>query len=97
MFIFDLLTSHSFNMRNTIISASLVLFCTISCADKKENREEFKAEHNKDSLRNKLGDSAAANSETVNASDSNKSKLDTAETPTNYENLPPNKQGGGNR
>lgn len=84
-------------MKNTIISASLLLLCTVSCADKKENREEFKAEHNKDSMRNKLGDSAVANSEPVNAADSSTSKTDTAETPTNYKTMPPNKQGGGNR
>ncbi|MBB6370627.1 hypothetical protein [Chryseobacterium shigense] len=34
-----------------------------SCAQNKEKREEFKEEHNKDSLRNKMGDSAVANSE----------------------------------
>lgn len=34
-----------------------------SCADKKENREEFKEAHNKDSIRNSMGDSAVANSE----------------------------------
>lgn len=84
-------------MKNTILSAFLVLFCAVSCADKKENREEFKAEHNKDSLRNQLGDTAVANSEPVNAADSSKFKRDTTESPTNYKDLPPNKQGGGNR
>ncbi|KQS93041.1 MULTISPECIES: hypothetical protein [Chryseobacterium] len=84
-------------MKNTIVSALLVLFCAVSCADKKENREEFKEEHNKDSMRNKMGDSAVANSETVNAADSSTSKTDSTEKPTNYKTMPPNQQGGGNR
>ena len=48
-----------------------------SCADKKENREEFKEERNKDFMRNSMGDSASAHSES-SSSDSTKMKSDTA-------------------
>lgn len=49
-----------------------------SCAQNKEKREEFKDAHNKDSLRNKMGDSAVANSEPVPATpDTSKTKTDT--------------------
>ncbi|MEC3876981.1 hypothetical protein [Chryseobacterium salviniae] len=34
-----------------------------SCAQKKENREEFKEERNKEYMRNSMGETAAANSE----------------------------------
>jgi len=62
-------------MKKLWIGAILGLFFLGSCADKKENREEFKAEHNKDSLRNSLGDSAVANSEPAAAvKDSTKMK-----------------------
>jgi protein involved in sex pheromone biosynthesis len=37
-------------MKKLWISAILGLLFLGSCADKKENREEFKEEHNKDSL-----------------------------------------------
>lgn len=48
-----------------------------SCAQNKEKREEFKDAHNKDSLRNRMGDSAVANSEPVPATtDSSKTKTD---------------------
>jgi len=69
-----------------------------SCAQKKEAREEYKAEHNKDSLRNKMGDSAVANSERapITAQDTLK-KPDTTQTPTNYEKLKPNTAVGGSR
>lgn len=63
-------------MKKLCIGAILGLFFLGSCADKKENREKFKEEHNKDSLRNKMGDSAVANSESAPAAkvDSVKSK-----------------------
>ncbi|WP_267405283.1 MULTISPECIES: hypothetical protein [unclassified Chryseobacterium] len=50
-------------MKKLWIGGVLGLLTLGSCADKKENREEFKAEHNKDSIRNTMGDSAVANSE----------------------------------
>lgn len=63
-------------MKKLWIGAVLGLFFLGSCADKKENREAFKEEHNKDSLRNKMGDSAVAHSEPVprTSSDSAKAK-----------------------
>ncbi|MDQ0593305.1 hypothetical protein QFZ37_001674 [Chryseobacterium ginsenosidimutans] len=63
-------------MKKLWIGAVLGLLFLGSCADKKANREEFKDEHNKDSLRNKMGDSAVANSEPAQATPS-----DTAKTP----------------
>ncbi|WBV53899.1 hypothetical protein [Chryseobacterium gambrini] len=64
-------------MKKLWICAVLGLLFLRSCADKKENREEFKEEHNKDSLRNRMGDSAVANSETTAApSDSTKAASD---------------------
>ena len=84
-------------MRNTLFGALLVLFCASYCADINENREEFKEEHNKDATKNTIGDNAVANSESVDPADSSTSKIDTTKKPTNYKNLPPNTQGGGNR
>ncbi|WP_336690422.1 MULTISPECIES: hypothetical protein [unclassified Chryseobacterium] len=63
-------------MKKLWISAILGLLFLGSCADKKENREEFKEEHNKDSLRNRMGDSAVANSENITPSDSTKTASD---------------------
>lgn len=48
-----------------------------SCAQNKEKREEFKDEHNKDHMRNDMGESAASHSESATA-DSMKMKADTA-------------------
>lgn len=82
------------------MGALLSLMFLGSCADKKENREEFKAEHNKDSLRNQLGDSAAANSEmTTPEKDTPKSLKDTAASPTDYSSKEnkPNTEVGGSR
>jgi len=50
-------------MKKLWIVAILGLFFLGSCADKKENREQFKEDHNKDSIRNSMGDSAVMNSE----------------------------------
>ncbi|PXW16561.1 hypothetical protein C8D70_10358 [Chryseobacterium sp. CBTAP 102] len=48
-----------------------------SCAQNKEKREEYKEAHNKDSLRNRMGDSAVANSiQTPAAADTSKTKTD---------------------
>lgn len=48
-----------------------------SCAQNKEKREEFKEDHNKDSMRNSMGSTAVANSEpAVIANDSTKVKTD---------------------
>lgn len=51
------------DMKKLWIAAVASLVFLGSCADKKENREEFKEAHNKDSVRNSMGDSAVANSE----------------------------------
>ncbi|GAA5084720.1 hypothetical protein GCM10023210_04780 [Chryseobacterium ginsengisoli] len=69
-------------MKKLWIGAVLGLLFLGSCADKKENREEFKEEHNKDSLRNSMGDSAVANSEPTqaNPSDTAKAKMDSTKT-----------------
>ncbi|WP_299175874.1 hypothetical protein [uncultured Chryseobacterium sp.] len=50
-------------MKKIWIGAVLGLLFLGSCAQNKEKREEFKEDHNKDSLRNLMGDSAVANSE----------------------------------
>ncbi|MGK6342562.1 hypothetical protein ACMGDK_10000 [Chryseobacterium sp. DT-3] len=50
-------------MKKLWIGAILGVLFLGSCAQNKEKREEFKDEHNKDSLRNNMGDSAVANSE----------------------------------
>jgi hypothetical protein len=50
-------------MKKLWIVAVLGLLFLGSCADKKENREQFKEAHNKDSIRNTMGDSAVMNSE----------------------------------
>ncbi|KMQ68707.1 hypothetical protein ACM39_05270 [Chryseobacterium sp. FH2] len=69
-------------MKKLWIGAVFGLFFLGSCADKKENREEFKEAHDKDSLRNKMGDSAVANSEEASAtiSDTSKAKTDSTNT-----------------
>jgi hypothetical protein len=87
-------------MKKLGIGAVLALIILGSCADKKENREEFKAAHNKDSLRNHQGDSAAANSEaTTPETDTPKSLKDTAASPTDYSSkeTKPNTKVGGSR
>ncbi|WP_419870351.1 hypothetical protein [Chryseobacterium sp. CT-SW4] len=48
-------------MKKVWIGALFGLLFLGSCAQNKEKREEYKEEHNKDSLRNSLGDSAVAN------------------------------------
>ncbi|OCA80067.1 hypothetical protein BBH99_16870 [Chryseobacterium contaminans] len=64
-------------MKKLWIGAVLGLFFLGSCAQNKEKREEFKEAHNKDSLRNRMGDSAVANSEPVPATpDTSKVKTD---------------------
>ncbi|MGE8431034.1 MULTISPECIES: hypothetical protein [Chryseobacterium] len=50
-------------MKKIWIGAFFGLLFLGSCAQNKEKREEFKDAHNKDSLINKMGDSAVANSE----------------------------------
>ncbi|WET51106.1 hypothetical protein PYS58_08180 [Chryseobacterium indologenes] len=55
-------------MKKLWIGAVLGLLFLGGCAQNKEKREEFKDAHNKDSLRNRMGDSAVANSEPVPAS-----------------------------
>ncbi|REC44248.1 hypothetical protein [Chryseobacterium pennipullorum] len=68
-------------MKKLWIGAFFGLLFLGSCAQNKEKREEFKDSHNKDSLRNKMGDSAVANSEPVSAiPDSSKAKTDSTTT-----------------
>ncbi|RMZ59566.1 hypothetical protein D1632_08010 [Chryseobacterium nematophagum] len=52
-------------MKNLLLATIGGLLFLTSCADKKQNREEFKEEHNKEALRNNLGDSAVAHSESA--------------------------------
>lgn len=54
-------------MKKLCIGSILCLFFLGSCAQNKEKREEFKDEHDKNALRNKMGDSAVAHSETIPA------------------------------
>ncbi|MBP1167918.1 MULTISPECIES: hypothetical protein [unclassified Chryseobacterium] len=64
-------------MKKLWIGAVLGLLFLGSCAQNKEKREEYKEAHNKDSLRNKMGDSAVANSIPSPAtSDTSKIKTD---------------------
>lgn len=86
-------------MKKLWIGTVLGLLFFGSCADKKENREEFKAEHNKDAMRNDLGDSAVANSE-QNPDDGTKNLAnDTLKKPTDYKSKEsnPNTEVGGSR
>jgi hypothetical protein len=69
-------------MKKLWIGAVLGLLFLGSCADKKENREEFKESHDKDSLRNKMGDSAVANSEQAPSTPSDTAKVKTDTTKT---------------
>lgn len=64
-------------MKKIWIGAVLGLSFLGSCAQNKEKREEFKEEHNKDSIRNKMGDSAVANSEYAPATPSDTVKIKT--------------------
>ncbi|BFO64182.1 hypothetical protein NK356_22930 [Chryseobacterium sp. S0630] len=64
-------------MKKLWIGAFLGILFLGSCAQNKEKREEFKDAHNKDSLLNKMGDSAVANSESSPVvSDTLKTKTD---------------------
>ena len=85
-------------MKKLWIGTALGLLVFASCADKKENRDEFKSDHNKDAMRNDMGDSAVANSE-QNASDTTNLAKDTVKTPTDYESKEsrPNTKVGGSR
>ncbi|MDQ8144244.1 hypothetical protein [Chryseobacterium sp. CFS15] len=87
-------------MKKLGIAMLLGLITLGSCADKKENREEYKENHNKDSLRNISGDTAAAHSEPTQAeTDTPKSLQDTAASPTDYSSKEskPNTSVGGSR
>lgn len=86
-------------MKKLWIGTALGLLIFTSCADKKENREEFKADHNKDAMRNDLGDAAVANSDQNAQSDTTNLANDTVKKPTDYESkeLRPNTQVGGSR
>lgn len=86
-------------MKKLWIGTVLGLLIFGSCADKKENREEFKAEHDKDAMRNALGDSAVANSEPNAATDTTNLANDTIKKPTDYKSKEsrPNTEVGGSR
>ncbi|PWN67860.1 hypothetical protein [Chryseobacterium oncorhynchi] len=62
-------------MKKLWIGAFFGLLFLGSCAQNKEKREEFKDAHNKDSLVNRMGDSAVANSE-PSPIDASKTKTD---------------------
>ena len=85
-------------MKNSQILTFLgTLLLLIQCAQKKQDREDFKNEHNKDFLRNKVGNTAVPNSESANIQDDSSTvsrKVDV--TPTNYkkDNEPNTKVGG---
>ncbi|MBK1897408.1 hypothetical protein [Chryseobacterium paridis] len=61
-------------MKKLWIGAIFGLLFLGSCAQNKEKREEFKDEHDKNAMRNSMGDSAVANSEPA---DTVKVKTDT--------------------
>lgn len=87
-------------MKKLGIAMLLGLLTLGSCADKKENREEYKENHNKDSLRNISGDTAAVHSEPTQAeTDTPKPLRDTAASPTDYSSKEskPNTSVGGSR
>lgn len=65
-------------MKKFCFGALLGLLFLGSCAQNKEKREAFKEAHNKDSLRNKMGDSAVANSQSSSAPST--SKTDSTKT-----------------
>nr|WP_315029696.1 hypothetical protein [uncultured Chryseobacterium sp.] len=66
-------------MKKLWIGTALGLLFLGSCAQNKEKREEYKDAHNKDSLFNKMGDSAVANSEPAPTTpDTSKTKVDKA-------------------
>jgi len=66
-------------MRKLLAGAVLGALFLGSCAQDKQKREEFKDERNKEYLRNDMGETAAAHSESATA-DSMKMKADTATT-----------------
>ncbi|WP_265429791.1 hypothetical protein [Chryseobacterium sp. YIM B08800] len=87
-------------MKKTGIAMLLGLMTLGSCADKKENREEYKENHNKDSLLNISAESAAEHSEpTQPETDTPKALRDTAAKPTDYgtKETKPNTSVGGSR
>ncbi|MBV8325681.1 hypothetical protein [Chryseobacterium sp.] len=68
-------------MKKIWIGAILGFLFLGSCAQNKEKREEFKQAHDKDSLRNRMGDSAVANSEPAPAGpDTSKIKTNNTQT-----------------
>ncbi|MDY0932732.1 MULTISPECIES: hypothetical protein [unclassified Chryseobacterium] len=87
-------------MKKIGIAMLLGLITLGSCADKKENREEYKENHDKDSLRNISGETAAAHSESTQPeTDTPKALRDTAASPTDYgsKETKPNTSVGGSR
>lgn len=67
-------------MKKLWMGAILGLLFLGSCAQNKEKREEFKESRNKDSLRNRMGDTAVAHSEPVPATPSDTATIKTDST-----------------
>ncbi|UKB82661.1 hypothetical protein LF887_16780 [Chryseobacterium sp. MEBOG06] len=68
-------------MKKLWIATILGILFLGSCAQNKEKREEYKDAHDKDSLRNRMGDSAVANSEpSPTTPNTSKAKADSAKT-----------------
>ncbi|MCW3170634.1 hypothetical protein OMO38_19060 [Chryseobacterium sp. 09-1422] len=86
-------------MKSTRYTALTILLVLINCAQKKEGREDYKNEHDKDFLRNKVGNSAVPNSEkAITVDDSSTVSKQAEESPTNYKkNNKPNTGVGGAR
>ncbi|OBW39726.1 hypothetical protein AB670_03935 [Chryseobacterium sp. MOF25P] len=87
-------------MKKLGLAMLLGLITLGSCADKKENREAYKENHNKDSLLNISAESAAEHSEpTKPETDTPKALRDTAASPTDYgsKETRPNTSVGGSR
>lgn len=87
-------------MKKIGIAMLLGLVTLGSCADKKENRVAYKENHDKDSLRNISGETAAAHSESTQPeTDTPKALRDTAASPTDYgsKETKPNTSVGGSR
>lgn len=69
-------------MKKLWIGAILGSLFLGSCAQNKEKREEYKDEHDKNAMRNTMGDSAVANSEQAPATPSDTVKVKTEPTKT---------------
>ena len=64
-------------MKKFILPAAIAAITFLSCAQKKEKREEYKEDHYKNEMVNNLGDSAVAATDSANAAQTPASKSDT--------------------